>query len=95
MSGWPVTNPIQAGDGDQRHGSVNGYVNHLCRCDECRGAWRAEQRRQNAQRAAKGVPDDIHGKRTTYANWQCRCAECRAAHAAAKRELYARRRTTQ
>lgn len=21
------------------HGTVNGYTNHKCRCDECRSAW--------------------------------------------------------
>jgi len=24
---------------DPRHGSVNGYVNYLCRCQRCRKAW--------------------------------------------------------
>lgn len=37
----PATRPLdylRAGDGDPRHGTVNAYVNHLCRCDLCRSA---------------------------------------------------------
>lgn len=35
-------NRIVAGDGDPRHGTVNGYGNHRCRCDRCRRAWARE-----------------------------------------------------
>jgi hypothetical protein len=31
----PVKNPIKPGDGDPRHGTLNGYTNHACRCDLC------------------------------------------------------------
>jgi hypothetical protein len=30
---------ISEGDGDPRHGTVNGYSNLGCRCPECRQAW--------------------------------------------------------
>lgn len=36
--GATVKNPIQPGDGDWRHGTLGGYNNHGCRCDECREA---------------------------------------------------------
>jgi len=56
----PVKNPIKPGDGDDRHGTLNGYTNHACRCDLCREANRVahaeymdgneEQRRKHAER---------------------------------------------
>lgn len=33
-----------SGPDDPRHGSVNGYTNHHCRCDECRFATSAYYR---------------------------------------------------
>jgi len=33
-----VKNRIKAGDGDPRHGTINGYTNHACRCELCRAA---------------------------------------------------------
>jgi hypothetical protein len=47
---------MTAGDGDPRHGTLNGYVNQRCRCVECRAAW-AEYRRQ--QRA-----ENLHARRS-------------------------------
>jgi hypothetical protein len=32
--------PIQPGDGDPRHGTVNGYGNLQCRCPDCTEAYR-------------------------------------------------------
>lgn len=40
---------ITAGDGDPRHGTMNGYQNHRCRCDDCKSA-RSEFGRSDAQR---------------------------------------------
>ena len=34
-----VRNRIQPGDGDPRHGTLNGYKNHKCHCALCRAAW--------------------------------------------------------
>jgi hypothetical protein len=30
---------IVSGDGDPRHGTMNGYHNLRCRCEICRAAW--------------------------------------------------------
>lgn len=81
------------------HGTAGGYVNHGCRCDECRAAFAADMKRQRRRRAerlagvrpkplrsdAKSAPE--HGKRSTY-DWLCRCSACTAAWAE-----YRRRRT--
>lgn len=29
---------LQPGDGDPRHGTINGYVHGKCRCDDCSAA---------------------------------------------------------
>jgi len=34
----PVKNRIKPGDGDPRHGTLNGYTNHACRCEDCTAA---------------------------------------------------------
>lgn len=31
---------LQSGDGDKRHGTINGYSNLSCRCEACTEAWR-------------------------------------------------------
>lgn len=35
---------IYPGDGDPRHGTVNGYCNLKCKCDECKAAWAESHR---------------------------------------------------
>jgi hypothetical protein len=36
---WTKDHPgIKPGDGDPRHGTLNGYTNLCCRCDQCRSA---------------------------------------------------------
>ena len=79
--------------GDPRHGTVNGYVNLGCRCDECRAARAAYQQAQSVNRALRGLPasDPRHGKPTTYANWGCRCQACKQACAEYQRARPARR----
>ena len=44
---------LRDGDGDPRHGTPNGYRNHVCRCTLCRAGWAAYQRdlRQRKQEA--------------------------------------------
>lgn len=58
-----------AGDGDSRHGTLGGYVNQKCRCDECRAAnaaygraYRAKTRehREAQDRALSRLLDDLH-----------------------------------
>lgn len=65
-----------------QHGTINGYSNQACRCDECKKAWRAYN---TPQRDADGrtyelrgrqMPEDVHGTVDGYYNWKCRCNEC-------------------
>jgi len=53
--GFSVTRQrIIPGDGDHRHGTLNGYQNLGCRCPECREAGNAASRkRDRANRAWK------------------------------------------
>ena len=74
---------------DRRHGTLNGYEYHRCRCDACRAA----NNRRNAVRRAKGsVPLKIHlarvhakaqhiehGTSWAYEGKGCRCDLCREA----------------
>jgi hypothetical protein len=83
---------------DPRHGTVNGYVNLHCRCDECREAWRtypAMKASQVRYRRRMGMlPRKLgrtHGIRATY-NRGCRCDECRRAESEYKR-TYRQRQT--
>lgn len=80
--------PLKAGDGDERHGTLNGYVNAGCRCEECREANRVYNMKRRAERA-EGKPASEWGKKrghmgeplkhnsSTYINWKCRCDQCR------------------
>lgn len=72
---------------DPRHGTVNGYSNLGCRCDECRASWASHLQAQRAARARRGLPasDPRHGKASTYANWGCRCQACTEAAAEYRR----------
>lgn len=40
------------------HGTVNGYNNHKCRCDECRAAWGVYEKVQRLKRVAAGLCTD-------------------------------------
>ena len=78
-------NRIREGDGDPRHGSLNGYINSRCRCQPCRDAQAAYQR------AYRGVivlsrDDPRHGTTNGYQNYGCRCRNCRTAQADAWRD---------
>ena len=79
-----------------RHGTASRYVNHACRCDECRAAWREYHREWShksgrtrpreeytAERRARAEARDNHGTETRY-KFGCRCADCLAANAAAR-----------
>jgi hypothetical protein len=50
---------IHPGDGDPRHGTVNGYTNLTCRCPDCRDA---QRRYQNdwAHRTGRNIPWAIY-----------------------------------
>lgn len=71
---------IREGDGDPRHGTVNGYGNLRCSCPECRAAWAAHCRRERERmrRAPIALDDPRHGTTNLYTNWGCRCPECTA-----------------
>ncbi len=85
---------IQEGDGDPRHGTVNGYSNLKCRCEACRFQWRGFVAAARTRRRSTGLaPDDKrHGASTTYSNYGCRCDPCRLAHNAERRRNLAAQR---
>lgn len=81
---------ILEGDGDDRHGTRNGYVNLGCRCDPCRDANARWHLARRAERAVSLSPNDPrHGRHTTYSNHGCRCGRCRAASTQRQREYRA------
>lgn len=83
---------ITPGDGDPRHGTVNGYNNLHCRCTDCRVA-AAGYYWERVVRSGTLPPDDPrHGTSNAYHYWRCSCAVCRAAHAAYQRDSVRRRK---
>ncbi len=42
-------------DGNPRHGTVNGYNNVRCRCDDCRDAWAKYVQRRRAASATNAA----------------------------------------
>ncbi len=85
----PRANGLPAGD--PRHGTVNGYGNLGCRCDECREANRVQHNRYMSQVRAEGRSLGSHGSELRY-DTGCRCEQCREAHNAKSREFKARQR---
>lgn len=80
---------------DSRHGTVNGYSNHGCRCQKCRDAWTPAVLELRHARAAKITPDDPrHGTYNFYVNHRCRCELCREANRLAAAERKARNSVT-
>lgn len=79
-------------DNDEHPGTISRYVNHKCRCDKCREAWRVYSAKRKAERALQSKdPSDIrHGTYMFYTNHGCRCEYCIAANtenARHKREI--------
>jgi len=69
---------------DPRHGTTNGYINFLCRCDGCKAAQAEYMQGPTGWRSrrAKGLPDPDdprHGTYNGYCNWGCRCRPCKDA----------------
>lgn len=57
-----------------KHGTLTGYANRKCRCDECRAAARAYY----AERRKRCRPETTpHGTLSGYNNHFCRCDACR------------------
>lgn len=74
------------------HGTTYAFKTLKCRCDECREAVNASERKRRASK--KSLPplaedDPRHGKFSTYVNQGCRCTLCRKANSD---KNYARRR---
>lgn len=84
---------IFEGDGDPRHGSLNGYINLGCRCPPCTAANTVD----HALRQAKPRPplppgDPRHGTSSGYRWWKCKCGMCLAKNAEDVARSAARRR---
>lgn len=75
------------------HGTVNRYVNHACRCAECKLAYRKYQLARTAERKARGLtPDDPrHGTYSGYTNYGDRCLACKEANTLHAQEYRSRR----
>jgi hypothetical protein len=74
------------------HGTASGYVNHRCRCDDCRAAASEYRRAWRARARLLPVKQIPHGTRNGYLNYGCRCYPCHLAKAAYDREYAARHR---
>jgi hypothetical protein len=75
---------------DPRHGTMNGYGNHKCRCDRCTEANRISHAEYMKRLRAEGRIVGEHGTDVAYRSG-CRCDLCRLAHNTESRE-YDRRR---
>lgn len=78
---------------DPRHGTVNGYGNHGCRCELCRDAHRRSHYEYIARCKQEGRVIGRHGSTVAY-DTGCRCDACREAHNAKSREYKRRRRAS-
>lgn len=70
---------------DQWHGTLGGYTNHKCRCDQCRAANSAYMKQARLKRRSRQVPDHVHGTVNGYGSYGCRCDECTEAWTADSR----------
>ena len=50
---------------DPRHGSINGYTNYACRCEECREAWTTYHRVRNGGTPPKNTQPKYSVKTST------------------------------
>lgn len=71
------------------HGLYSTYLNHKCKCVECRAAIAKRQRdlyqagltKRSRQHKRRPVGEPLHGTESRYSNtWKCRCDACRKAH---------------
>lgn len=79
---------------DRRHGTLNGYSNHHCKCKRCLAFGRAYHREASLLRRQRGLEPDspIHGTDGGYVNYGDRCDRCKKAHADAHAEYRVRSR---
>jgi hypothetical protein len=82
-------------ENDPRHGSRYCYIYFSCRCELCKTANAAEQRRMNDNRVARLSELKTHGTYASYTNWKCRCEPCKAAGKATNDAAAARRKASQ
>ncbi len=80
-----------------RHGTIDGYNRHRCRCDECKAAHRERCITNRQRRLDQRIEVDgkfyspiveRHGTTNGYRNYGCRCAGCTAAHGRGCRDYY-------
>lgn len=82
-----------------KHGTPSGYVNHGCRCAECRNRNRTRCGANRKARWAERIlidsklvhPNASHGTTNGYLNYGCRCGPCYAAGSQRNREHRERR----
>jgi GIY-YIG catalytic domain len=98
---WSLEQVMQASEmakaepDKRRHGTVNRYTNHRCRCQPCRDAWAAFCRSLKERRAAALAEDPSiapHGRTSTYRNYCCRCRPCVEAATEEQRQRLAKRK---
>jgi len=67
---------------DDRHGTLNGYINLKCRCMDCCKANTQDWLQRRNARKERGLPvgDHRHGTLNGYNNWGCRCDDCTRAN---------------
>jgi hypothetical protein len=62
------------------HGTVDGYTNWMCRCEQCRSAMTAAHADWRSRARTRQLPSGAHGRNDTYNNYSCRCEPCMTAH---------------
>jgi len=81
-STWKLLNDPR----DPRHGTLNGYINHGCRCDRCKAANTEYQAGVREAKRNAPTPRHVHGTDSGYRDYGCRLKCCREAHAAANKK---------
>ena len=69
------------------HGTINGYANYKCRCDDCKAAQSERNRKQYTPRPREPKPIQ-HGTLSGYGTHKCRCDDCKAAQSEYMRLRY-------
>lgn len=78
---------------DIKHGTTRAYLTYKCRCDLCKAASAAAQRRyvERQMTIDKDPADPRHGTTSFYSNHACRCEPCKAAWAKSVKDLREKR----
>lgn len=69
------------------HGTLSGYTNHKCRCDDCRHAMATYNRELRRSKGIQPPKRAQHGSPSKY-RAGCRCEECVAAKSADRSQRY-------